>query len=115
MHIFYFLKTHIIQSDYFTLLLVPIKDWKHSFFPIIVVKILKLNDSVHYMSRVMRKPDFSLCEKKKVEISSAVTAQLISTFVFAKQIVQVLFYLNLKFQASSPLQWLHNSVCDGPG
>ena len=33
-------------------------------------------------------------------ISFAVTAKLISAFVFATRIVQSLFFLNLKFQAS---------------
>ena len=39
----------------------------------------------------------------KAQISCAVTAQLISAFVFAEQIVQSLFFLNPKFQASSLL------------
>ena len=45
----------------------------------------------------------------------AVTAKLISAFVFATWIVQFLFYLNPKFQASSHLLWLHSPVCVGPG
>ena len=41
-----------------------------------------------YMNRIMRKPDFCLCENKGVdEISFAVTAKLISAFVFATWIV----------------------------
>ena len=51
-------------------------------------------------------------EKK---ISCAVTAQLISAFVFATQIVQSLYFLNPKFQASSHLLWLCSPVCVGPG
>ena len=39
--------------------------------------------------------------KPKTQISFAVTAKLISAFVFATRIVQFLFYLNSKFQASS--------------
>ena len=39
----------------------------------------------------------------KTQISFAVTAKLISVFVFATWIVQSLFYLNPKFQASSYL------------
>ena len=50
----------------------------------------------------MRKPAFCICENK-TQISFAVTAKLISAFVFARQIVQFLFYLNPKFQASSHL------------
>ena len=41
--------------------------------------------------------------------------KLISIFVFAIRIVQYLFYLNPKFQASSHLLWLSSSVCVGPG
>ena len=43
----------------------------------------------------------SACAKTKTQISCAVTAQLISAFVFASQIVQSLFCLNPKIQASS--------------
>ena len=39
--------------------------------------------------------------KTKTQISFAVTAKLMSVFVFATRIVQSLFYLNPKFQASS--------------
>ena len=39
--------------------------------------------------------------KTKKQISFAVTAKLISTFIFATRIVQSLFYLNPKFQESS--------------
>ena len=46
----------------------------------------------------------------KTQISCAVTAQLISVFVFATQIVQPLYFLNPKFQASSHLLWQHSSV-----
>ena len=45
----------------------------------------------------------------------AVNAQLISTLVFANRIVQSLYYLNPKFQASSHLLWLYRPVCVGPG
>ena len=52
--------------------------------------------------------------KTKVLISFAVTAKLISTFVFTTWIVQFLFFLNLKFPASSNLLCLYSSVCVGP-
>ena len=39
----------------------------------------------------------------KAQISCAVTAQLISAFIFTSWIVQFLFLLHPKFQASSPL------------
>ena len=67
-----------------------------------------------YMSLVLRKPAFCICEKK-TQISFAVTAKLISAFVFATQIVQSLYFLNPKFQASSHLLWLHSPVCIEPG
>ena len=44
------------------------------------------------MSRVMRKPVFAYA-KTKAHISCAVTAQLISAFVFGTQIVQSLYFL----------------------
>ena len=58
----------------------------------------------------MRKPDFCICENKDADISFAVTAKLISAFVFAKRIVQSLYILNPKFQASSHLLWLYDLV-----
>ena len=42
--------------------------------------------------------------KTKTQISFALTAKLISTFVFTTWIVQYLSFLNTKFQASSHLQ-----------
>ena len=48
----------------------------------------------------MRKLDFAYV-KTKAQISFAVTAKLISVFVFATRIVQSLFFLNPKIQASA--------------
>ena len=62
----------------------------------------------------MRKPAFAYA-KTKTQISFAVTAKLISAFVFATRIEQSLFYLNPKFQACSHLLWLYSLVCTGPG
>ena len=53
--------------------------------------------------------------KQKTQISCAVTAQLISAFVFAIRIVQSLYYLNPNFQAAKHLLWLYSPVCVGPG
>ena len=61
------------------------------------------------------KTGFFSYAKTKRQISCAVTAQLISAFVFAIQIVQFLYYLNPKFQASSHLLWLYSPVCVRPG
>ena len=44
-----------------------------------------------------------------------VTAELIRAFIFATQIVQSLYFLNTKFQASSHLVWLESLVCVGLG
>ena len=61
----------------------------------------------------MRKPRFPYV-KTKTQISFAVTAKLISAFVFATWIVQYLFFLNTKFPASSHLQWLYSLVSVRP-
>ena len=53
--------------------------------------------------------------KTKTQISFAVTAKLISAFVFATRIVQSLCFPNPKFQVSSHLQWLSSPACVGPG
>ena len=67
------------------------------------------------LSLVLRKNRLFAYAKKKTQISFAVTAKLISAFVFATRIVQSLFYLNTKFQASSHLLWLYSLVCVRPG
>ena len=65
-----------------------------------------------HVNSVMRNPAFCLWENKDVD---QLTAQLISAFVFATWIVQFLFFLNPKFQASSLLQLLYRPVCVGSG
>ena len=60
----------------------------------------------------MRKPAFAYT-KTKMQISCAVTAQLASAFVLAIRIVQSLYYLYPKCQASSFLLWLRSQVCVG--
>ena len=61
------------------------------------------------------KTGFFAHAKTKTQISFAVTAKLISAFVFATRIVQFLPFLNTKFQVSSHLLWLYSPVCVGPG
>ena len=51
-----------------------------------------LNLDLYDLSRVMGKQDF-VYAKTKVQISCAVTAQLISAFVFTTQIVQFILYI----------------------
>ena len=66
----------------------------------------------------MRKTFFCLflpLRKTKMQISCAVTAQVISAFVFTTQIVQFLIYLQTKFQAFSFLLGLYRSVFVRPG
>ena len=62
----------------------------------------------------MRNPAFAYA-KTKTQISFAVTAKLISAFVFATQIVQSLYFLYTKFQASSYLLSPYSPVYVGPG
>ena len=66
------------------------------------------------LSLFMRKPFFAYA-KTKTQISFTVTTKLISAFVFATRIVQFLYFLSVKFQASSHLQQLHSPVCVRPG
>ena len=56
----------------------------------------------------------NLQRRKQTQISFAVTAKLISAFVFASRIVQFLFYFNPKFQDSSSILRLYRSVCVRP-
>ena len=51
----------------------------------------------------MRKPDFCTCENEDAD-------QLISAFVFATRIVQSLYFLNAKLQASSHILWQYSLV-----
>ena len=67
-----------------------------------------------YLSQVMRKPFFFAYAKTKTQISFAMTAKLISAFVFATWIIQSLYFLNLKFQASNHILCLYSPVCVGP-
>ena len=78
------------------------------------IKYFEHVETILYLSRVVRKPAFCIC-KNKDEDQLVVTAKLISAFVFAIRIVQSLYFLNPKFQASSRLVWLYSLVCVGPG
>ena len=61
----------------------------------------------------MRK-NYSAHAKTKAQISFAVTAKLISAFIFATRIVQFLFFLNQKFPVSGHLLYLYSPVCVEP-
>ena len=75
--------------------------------------LTKLGEAVKHLSRLVKKPQ-SAYAKTKTQISFAVTAKLISSFVFATQIVHFLFFLNPKFQASNLLLRLYSLICVGP-
>ena len=62
----------------------------------------------------MGKPTICIGENKDADQLRGVIAKLISAFVFATRIVQFLFFLNPKFQASSCFLCLYRSVCVGP-
>ena len=63
----------------------------------------------------MGKPTLqSAYAKTKAQISFAVTAKLISAFVFATRIVQFFYFLNPKFPFSSHLLCLYSPDCVGP-
>ena len=52
--------------------------------------------------------------KTKAQIDFTVTAKLISNFIFVTRIVQLLFFLNLKFPACNHLLCLYSSITVGP-
>ena len=67
------------------------------------------------MSCLMGKPTICIGENKGADqLRSNCEADLISAFVFATRIVQFLFYLNPKFQASSSFLCLYSLVFVGP-
>ena len=55
---------------------------------------------------------FFACVKTKTQISSVVTAQLISAFVFATQVIDSLLFLHPTFEASMYLLWLNSPICE---
>ena len=65
------------------------------------------------MSRDVRKPDFCICQNKDADQLGGNRED--DAFVFAKWIVQSLYFLNPKFRASSYLLWFPSPVCIGPG
>ena len=64
--------------------------------------------SISYMSSIMRKPDFCLCENKGAD---QLRSKQLSAFVFATWIVQFLFFLNLEFPVSSHLLIVQLILC----
>ena len=62
----------------------------------------------------MRKPAFCICEIKDADQLRG-NREADQRLCFTTWIVQSLYFLNLKFQASSHLLWPHSPVCVGPG
>ena len=71
---------------------------------IIIIIIIIIGDAFQHWKDNAVRPTFF-----------AVTAKLISAFVFATRIIQFIYFLNPKFQASSHLLWSYSLVCVGPG
>ena len=67
------------------------------------------------MSLVVRKPAFCICENKDADQLRGNREADQRLCFFATRIVQSLYFLNTKFQASSHLLWLYSLVCIGPG
>ena len=65
------------------------------------------------VSRLMGKPTICIGENKDADQlrGNRTATKLISAFVFATWIVQFLFFLNPKFQASSSFLCLYRPVC----
>ena len=61
----------------------------------------------------MGKPTICICENKDADQLRG-NREADHAFVFATRIVQFLFYLNPKFQASSSFLCLYRPVCVGP-
>ena len=84
----------------------------------LVSKCLQLRLACIYAQSELYKPRHEKTisyAKTKTQISFAVTTKLISAFVFATWIVQSLYFLNPKFQASCHLLWLYSLDYVGPG
>ena len=69
---------------------------------------------VHKLSHVMRKPAFYICQNKGADQLWGYRAAH-QRLVFTTKVVQLLYFLSPKFQASSHLLWLYSPVCVGPG
>ena len=63
----------------------------------------------------MRKLAFSICENKGADQLHGKPCSCSVPLFFATKMVQSLFFLNPKFQASSHLLGLYRLVCAGPG
>ena len=62
----------------------------------------------------MRNPAFCICENKDADQQRS-NGAADQRLCFAIRVVQCLYYLYQKFQASSHILWLYSPVCVGPG
>ena len=65
------------------------------------------------LSRVVRKPDFCICENKDADQHREADQCL--CFRYMDSTIPLLSTVNPKFQASSHLMWVYSLVCVGPG
>ena len=73
------------------------------------VLIIRFNKSL-----VMKKTAFCICENKDADQLHD-NREADQAFVCATRIVQLLYFLNTEFNASSHRLWLYSPVCVGPG
>ena len=90
-------KFHQISTDLWPLIYIKKFSFPSSTMSIYYLSLLGLE-----LSRSIRKQTIAYA-KTKAQTSFAVTAKLISAFVFATQIVQSLFFLDAKSQVSNHL------------
>ena len=68
------------------------------------------------MSLARRKPAFCICVNKDADqLRGNCEADQRLCFRYTDEVVQFLYFLNPKFQASSHLLWRYSPVCVGPG
>ena len=75
-----------------------------------IESISQFNQMGSYLNRVMKNPLIFAHAKSKAQISCTITAQVISTFIFATQIVQSLFFLLKSGIASLYLSSVAHSI-----
>ena len=82
----------------------------------IALRFLALEKCLYYqsyMSLVMRKPAFCICENKEADqLRGNREADQRLCFRYTESTI---YFLNLKFQGSSHLLWLYSPVCVRPG
>ena len=86
-----------------------------SYLQLLCVKFSKVFSCCKsYLSFVMRKPAFCICENKDADQLCG-NHEADQCLCFRYMDWKSLFYLNPKFQASSYLLWFYSLVCVGPG